>query len=77
MNNLTKKTITFKIVDWLPCDEETAQNRTPPFGETTTTENDDALVDSIITVINNKIIARCSEDYELPESFSQFVFEKK
>lgn len=71
------KTIVFKIADWLPCDEEIAQNRTLPLGETTITKNKNGQINSVLTVINNKIIARCSEDYVLPESFDKYVFEKK
>lgn len=79
MKNLTAvvKTITFKVVDWLPCDTETAQNRTPPFGQTTITENNDGFIDSVITTFGNKIMAQCSADYVLPEPFDEFVFEKK
>ncbi|GAH01993.1 unnamed protein product [marine sediment metagenome] len=71
------KTIVFKIVDWLPCDEETAQNRTLPCGQITITKNKDGLIDSILTVINSTIIAQCSEDYVLPESTDEYMFEKK
>lgn len=76
-NDSKRKTITFQVVDWLPCDEKIAENRTPVFGKTGITKNKDGLIDSVLTVAGHIVIACCSEDYILPEPFDEFIFEKK